>query len=169
MPTTEPVEGDDARVLALTRALLDEMGERYRDDPGEIEPPHPDAAWLLLRDDAGHVVGCGAVQPLRTTLPDAPAEHGEIKRVYVDPAHRGRGHSRVLMDALVELARGLGYTWLQLETGTVQHEAVGLYRSSGWQPLPAYGQYAHDPRTVCFGLPLAPAAQAQGQTGVLGP
>ena len=55
------------------------------------------------------------------------------------------------MAALVDLARELGYTWLQLETGDVQPEAIGLYESSGWTRVPNYGQYEDDPRSLCFG------------------
>jgi hypothetical protein len=51
----------------------------------------------------------------------------------------------------------VGYTWLQLETGDVQPEAVGLYESSGWARVPNYGQYADDPRSICFGLSIVQA------------
>ena len=55
--------------------------------------------------------------------------------------------------AVFPLALGLMvYTWLQLETGDVQPEAIGLYQSSGWIRVPNYGQYEDDPRSICFGL-----------------
>ena len=107
---------------------------------------------MLLRDDDGTPLGSGAVQRLSKSKPDALADHGEIKRVYVVPEARGRGLSRLLMSALIDLARELGYTCLQLETGDVQPEAVGLYESSGWIRVPNYGQYESDPRSLCFGL-----------------
>jgi len=87
-------------------------------------------------------------------MPGGPDDHGETKRGYVVPAARGRGLSRLTMEALVELAREKGYTWLQLETGDVQPEAIGLYESSGWSRVPNYGQYEDDPRSICFGLRL---------------
>jgi GNAT superfamily N-acetyltransferase len=109
---------------------------------------------VLLRDDAGAAVACGAVQPLRKSVPEAPAEHGEVKRVYVVPDQRGRGYARPLMTALLALAVEQGYSYLQLETGTAQPEAIGLYERSGWTPIPNYGQYTDDPRSRCFALPL---------------
>ena len=152
MPTTERVPPDDPDVAAFVRALVDELFVRYGDDPDELAPTDDGAAWLLMRDDHGSAIGCGAVQPLRTSLPGAPEDHGEIKRVFLAPQHRGHGHARPLMDALLVLAGELGYSYLQLETGTEQPEAVGLYERSGWTRVPNYGQYVDDPRSLCFGL-----------------
>jgi GNAT superfamily N-acetyltransferase len=61
----------------------------------------------------------------------------------------------VLLAALVAHARSHGMTRLQLETGTEQPEAVGLYESEGWQPVPPFGHYADDPRTRCYALDLS--------------
>jgi ribosomal protein S18 acetylase RimI-like enzyme len=38
-----------------------------------------------------------------------------------------------------------------LETGLSQPEAIGLYTSSGYQPVPKYGHYACAPSSRCFG------------------
>ncbi len=155
MPTFEPVPPDDPDVLRLVDAMLREMAERYDDeDPGTIARTDPAARWLAVRDDDGTVIGCGAVQPLRKSKPDAAPDHGEIKRVYLVPTARGRGLSRPLMDALISLARDNGYAYLQLETGTAQPEAVALYERSGWHRVPNYGQYVDDPRSICFGMSL---------------
>ncbi len=154
VPSVTRVAADDPDVGRFSAALLREMAERYGGDPDEIAGTAPGAEWVLLRDDDGTPLGCGALQPLRKSIPGAAADHGEVKRVYVDPAARGRGLSRPLMDALLVLAAELGYTWLQLETGTEQPEAVGLYERSGWRRVANYGQYVDDPRSVCFGLPV---------------
>ncbi len=147
-------EGDDPDVERLVAALLLELAERYDDDSDTIAPTDLGARWVLVVDGDGVRVGTGAVQRLAKSLPGSPDDHGEIKRVYVVPAARGRGLSRLLMDELVTLARDEGYTWLQLETGDVQPEAISLYESSGWHRVPNYGQYEDDPRSMCFGLRL---------------
>jgi len=41
-----------------------------------------------------------------------------------------------------------------LETGAPQPEAVALYRSSGYVPIPPFGHYAGSPLSVCLGKPL---------------
>jgi putative acetyltransferase len=39
---------------------------------------------------------------------------------------------------------------VRLETGVHQHEALGLYRSAGFEEIRRYGPYADDELSVCF-------------------
>ena len=94
-------------------------------------------------------VGCGAVR-----LVDA--ETGELKRMYVSPAERGRGLGRLLVAELEAEARTLGARRLVLETGTRQHAALALYHAAGFRPIPLYGEYLLSPGTsVCLGKELS--------------
>lgn len=83
----------------------------------------------------------------------APAA-AEVKRLFIRPAHRRRGFSRVLMGAVEEVARREGATRIILETGTEQPEAVSLYRGIGYGRIPPYGEFSHDPRSLCFAKDL---------------
>jgi putative acetyltransferase len=138
-------------VQQLISAMGAELDARYGGDDGlspaeahEFEPP---GVFLLLERD-GEPVACGG---LRVVGPGV----GEVKRMYVAPTARRQGLSRVLLAALVDHARTTGLERLLLETGTEQPEAVALYESTGWTPVEAYGHYAHDPRTRCYGLSLS--------------
>jgi len=144
-----PVRYDEEH--PLVRALSAEMAERYGDgdashpaDPAGFGPPH--GVFLVAAVD-GEEVACGGV---RLLLPGI----GEVKRMYVAPAHRNRGLARALLKALVEHARvaGLGELWL--ETGTAQPEAITLYLSEGFVPVPPYGQYRDHPDSRCYALRL---------------
>ena len=141
---------DHPDVVALIAAMGHELDLRYGD--GGLSPAtaedflHPGV--LLVADLDGVPVGCGGIRPYG-------AGAGEVKRMYVDPAARGKGVARTLLGALVAHAREVGMQRLALETGTEQPEAVGLYESEGWTRIPAFGHYAHDPRTRCYGLDLA--------------
>jgi putative acetyltransferase len=73
---------------------------------------------------------------------------GEIKRMYVVPAMRGRKLGRLLLNALEEHARGDALPCLRLETGTRQPEAIGLYRSAGYCEIPPFGSYKPDPLSI---------------------
>ncbi len=59
--------------------------------------------WVAVRhdDDAGTVVGCGALHVLWADL-------GEVRTVAVDPALLGHGVGHAVVDALLQVARGLG-------------------------------------------------------------
>ena len=154
MPTCHRVEGDHPDIAALTRAVVREYAVRYDDPHDDIAPTAADSAWVLVRDDDGSAVACGAVQPWSHTVADAPAGVGEVKRMYVVPGARGRGLSRVVLDELVAIAREQGLTALVLETGTEQPEAIGLYTAYGFTPTDVFGPYADDPRSRCFRLDL---------------
>jgi putative acetyltransferase len=78
------------------------------------------------------------------------AETAEIRRMYVVPERRGASFSRRMLEALEDEARSLGYRRVRLETGVHQHEALGLYRSTGFEEIPRYGPYEDDELSVCF-------------------
>ena len=155
MPTCRPVPASDPAIATLTAELIAEYAVRYDDPDDEIAPTAPDSSWLIVVDDDDTVVGCGAVQSWSHTVPDAPTSVGELKRMYVHPSARGRGLSRLLLDALVVVARERGLKALVLETGTEQPEAIGLYTSYGFTPTEVWGSYSDDPRSRCFRLDLS--------------
>ncbi len=77
-------------------------------------------------------------------------ETAEIRRMYVAPPNRTRGIGRALLDALLTAARELSYTRVRLETGNRQPEALGLYRSAGFEPIPCRGPYETNERSICL-------------------
>jgi ribosomal protein S18 acetylase RimI-like enzyme len=65
---------------------------------------------------------------------------------------------------LAELERTAAAAGLQrvvLETGTEQPEAIALYTSAGYAPMPAFGAYASSPTSRYYAKPLvgAPATR----------
>ena len=68
-------------------------------------------------------------------MPDGACE---IKRMYVVPDERGKGLARVLLHALEDAARGLGYQIARLDTGPRQPHAQGLYENEGYRTVPNF-------------------------------
>lgn len=166
MTTVLPVPDDDPRLAGLATAGQQEVALRYAENPehGFAQPPlSPATIWLLLLGDEGAALGCVAVQPVSHTLPGAADDVGEVKRLYVDPAARGRGHSRTLMTEAEQVAGRAGYRALQLETGLRQPEAIALYRNLGYEQIDPYGHYRDSPESVCFHKTLPPAAAASAK------
>ena len=113
-------------------------------DPAEFDPPDGRFYVARLGPDA---VGCAG---LRRHDPVT----AEIKRMYVRRTHRRRGLARQLLAAVEAAARDAGYRRMVLESGTEQPEALALYASSGYTPIPNFGHYACAPSSRCFGRDL---------------
>jgi putative acetyltransferase len=135
-----------AEAAALISALDRDLSSRY---PGAnihgIDAASFRAAGgvFLIGHLEGIPVACGALRPM-----DASAV--EVKRMYVHDTHRGHGFGRAMLAALEEIASERGYRVIRLETGDGQPEAIALYESDGYQPIPCYGDYAQDPHSRCF-------------------
>ena len=135
-----------ADAVRLLDRLTADLGQRYGDDGnGNFRPEDvgiPGGAFLIARLD-GVPVGCGALRPFAPGI-------GEIKRMYVEPSHRGKGIARRVLADLERRAAAFGYLSVRLETGTLQQEALCLYESSGYHRIECYGYHKEDPRSICF-------------------
>jgi GNAT superfamily N-acetyltransferase len=131
----EPLPADASPAADLVAAMVAEMATIYGpiDRPGmpsatpaDFAPPH--GTFLVGFDDSGSPVCAGGVKRLDD-------ETAEIKRMYVVPTARGRGHARVLLGALEAAARDLGYRVARLDTGPQQPHAQAMYESAGYGPI----------------------------------
>jgi len=135
-----------ASLDAELSALYPEPGaNHFQLDPEEIA----DGRGTFLVVYRGETpVGCGALRLL-------DAETAELKRMYVSRPARGKGLGRRILAALEAEARALGVRRLVLETGVRQAAALALYRSTGFHPIPLFGEYCLSPETsVCLGKDL---------------
>lgn len=96
--------------------------------PGAYGPPTGRLRLALLD---GKAVGCIAIRALE-------GEICEMKRLYVQPAHRRRGIGRMLAEAGVQDARELGYQSIRLDTVPTMAAATELYRSLGFVEIEPY-------------------------------
>lgn len=101
------------------------------------------------------LAGCGAVK--RRVDEQSGLAYGEIKRVFVHPAQRGRGLSRLLMQALEQDLIERGIQLARLETGRRQPEALALYASLGYQRCTPFGGHVADETGVFMEKTLASA------------
>jgi len=89
-----------------------------------------------------------------------PERIGEVKRLFVAPAARGRELGALLMGELERIARGHGLSLLRLDTRHDLVESRRLYAALGYDEVPAFndGQYAQH----WLSKPLASSPLAQG-------
>jgi putative acetyltransferase len=62
----------------------------------------------------------------------------ELRKMYLHPSYRGRGHGKALLKYALEKARELRFHRVELETASVLKEAIRLYESFGFQAFTAH-------------------------------
>ena len=126
-------------------------GYEFDDDPGRVDL---DASWRFLSGSAywgrwrseadvtqqirsaWRVVGCyettsGAMVGFARAVSDGVGL-AYLADVYVEPAHRGRGLGKRLVETMISAGPGAGFRWL-LHTD----DAHGLYAQFGFRPADA--------------------------------
>lgn len=74
----------------------------------------------------------------------------EIKRIYIEQAHRSLGLGKELLFRLEARARIQGFRFAILETGQQCKEAIGLYQKMGYKVIPNYAQYKDMKESICM-------------------
>ena len=88
-------------------------------------------------------VGCGAIKPYSD-------QTAEVKRMFVKLENRGKGVAGKILAELETWAKELNFVECILETGFKQPEAIALYKKSGYEIIPNYGQYVGVENSVCM-------------------
>ena len=146
--------------LRLIEEVQAEYVQRYggRDaTPLEQAMFDPPAGSFFVGYVAGEAVATGAWRRTDVSAFGATSV-AEIKRMYVVPRLRGVGLARLMLAHLEATAAEAGFEALVLETGNRQPEAIALYESSGYVPVPGFGYYRDEPLSRCFGKPIPPDA-----------
>lgn len=148
---TTPEFVDMSRELIREYATMPHVIGRWMDPgaeidnlPGDYAPPR--GTILLAMDDA-KAVGCGCIRPF-----DEPGSC-EMKRLYVQPAARGRGIGEILVRALMHEAIAMRYVTMKLDTASDLDAARALYKRLGFREIPRYGSNVPD-ISICYELDL---------------
>ena len=150
---------DDPDSVRFVEAVQEFYRERYGGadrtpvDPAEFAPPR---GLFLLGSLGGVPVCCGGWRR-RGTGDIGPYDVGvlapgdaEVKRMWVDPAHRRRGLARRMLAELERTAAVAGCRRAVLETGDRQPEATAFYQRLGYREMPRFGVYREEPGSRCF-------------------
>ena len=138
-PLTSP--GAMACMQAYFAELSDRFGQTFDPrpvdpDPAAMRPPR----GIFLIAGGNPPLGCVG---LRREAEGLPPGMGEVKRLWVAPAARGKGLARHLMRAVEAAARDMGLTHLRLEASRHLPEAQTLYLRDGWTEIPRYNSNPH--------------------------
>ena len=89
------------------------------------------------------LVACGAFKEFNE-------DSVEIKRMFVQPAFRGKGIASKALKVLEDWAKELNYSYAVLETGLRQPEAIALYKKNNYTVIDNYAPYEYMDNSVCF-------------------
>ena len=87
--------------------------------------------------------GCGCFKPFDSNVV-------ELKRMFVEDKFRGKGLGNTILLELEKWAKELNFSSIILETGTVQKEAITLYKKNGFIVIPNFDPYIGNELSICF-------------------
>ena len=128
-------------IQQLDLELWNELNENQAMYDGFNKVPGIPTAVLVYEKD--QPVGCGCFKET--------GEHTvEIKRMFVQKAHRGKGVSKIILTELEKWAKENGSANVLLETSIHFATARKLYQTSGYNIIPNYGPYSGLKESVCM-------------------
>ena len=148
---------DQPEVVALLDALDSYLASLYPPEANYIlgvqELLAPEVSFFVAREGA-RIVGTGAVRRMPAEPATGGVAYGEVKRMYVDPAQRGRRLGVHLLQAIEQDLRDSGQALALLETGSDQTEAVRLYERAGYTQRGPFGGYPDNGLSLFYGKRL---------------
>ncbi|QDW61288.1 GNAT family N-acetyltransferase [Oerskovia sp. KBS0722] len=160
--TEHPVHAPESQAILFR--YYTEVSDRFY---GHATPPDDLAAGFAAQDSTGlaapggafHLawadgadgpvaVGCAGVELAR----DAVEPTAELRRVFVEPAFRGRGVASALLEAAEAAARDLGAVVVRLDTRHDLVEALALYARRGYVDVPAFNEDRYAQRWLALRL-----------------
>jgi GNAT superfamily N-acetyltransferase len=123
-------DADEAEPHGVARA--DILRLFHADSPAvEIARYRGPGARLFVARCDGAPAGCVAFDRFAPQV-------AELHRFFVDPALRGRGAGRALLERAILEAAAAGNTTLLAQTATFMTSAAALYRALGFLPCPPF-------------------------------
>ncbi|RYY30043.1 MAG: N-acetyltransferase [Chitinophagaceae bacterium] len=143
--TLTRTDSTNAAFVELVSLLDRDLAERDGADNSFYAQFNKVAAirYVIVASLEDKPIACGAIKAFSD-------ESMEVKRMFTLPDYRGKRIASLVLDALENWAKELGYRSCVLETGKRQPEAIALYRSKGYEIIPNYGQYIRVKNSICF-------------------
>jgi ribosomal protein S18 acetylase RimI-like enzyme len=89
---------------------------------------------IAVAVETGQAFGTALLVPFESSK-------AELKRLYVKSEMGARGVGREIVGVLIAVAKELGYRSVVLDVMPSRTAAIGLYRSFGFNPVPAFRNY----------------------------
>lgn len=138
---TNSNHSDFQKLTQLFDDYLVEIDGDEKDFFAQYNQIYIDHVILCYEDEIA--VGCGAFKEYEPTV-------AEIKRMFVLPEKRGKGIASTVLNGLEIWAKENGFQQAILETSNQLTNAISLYKKTGYEIIPNYGQYINVESSVCM-------------------
>lgn len=144
-PIIKRTTAADVDFNILIRALDHELWNELLEDQSTYDQYNkvPDLQTVVIAYYNAIPVACGCIKLFDSAT-------AEIKRMFVDKAHRGKGLSKLVLHELESWAKALGFSFCILETSIHFTVAINLYKTSGYHIIANYGPYEGLHESVCM-------------------
>lgn len=120
-------------IRQLVHQVMEEFGILGPDDQStrdleDIEANFKNGYFGLLKDSEQQIIATFALYPLSDTTV-------ELRKMYLLPEHRAKGLGKWMLQSLLQKAKDLGYSKIELQTASVLHAAIALYRKTGFDEV----------------------------------
>jgi len=136
----DPRDPQATALLAQSHALMRSLFPSESNHFLSIDQLCVPEVTFLVAAEAGQTLGCCALKTFDG--------YGEIKSMFIDPDHRGKGIADDLLRAVEAEARAQNLPLIRLETGDLLHAAHRVYQRHGFKPRGPFGDYIDDPRSI---------------------
>lgn len=132
---------DFQKLIALFDEYLADIDGEERDFFAFHNNKYLEHALVCYENEVA--VGCGGFKEFDATT-------AEIKRMFVHPDLRGKGIASLILSGIESWAKEFGFTSFILETSPKLTNAIALYKKTGYQLIPNYGQYIGVENSICM-------------------
>jgi len=111
---------------------IDLSFQHFEEELGALKQMYakPSGGIILCREE-NEFIACVAIRKISGDI-------GELKRMFVQPAHRKKGIGEALIKKAIELAHHCNYKYIRLDTLNYMQSAIDLYLKHGFKETDAY-------------------------------
>ena len=136
---------DDKDFQQLIRQLDNELWSELQEDLATYDQynkvPGLDTVIVIYENEKPVAIGC---------FKKYSDDMVEIKRMFVEKEHRGKGLSKLVLKELEKWAEESGFRYAILETSVHFKTTRSLYKNAGYKIIENYDQYKGLDESICM-------------------
>lgn len=146
MITIKRTNSDNLNFQKLVQALDLDLVDYYKEEKGfyaKLNTIESIKYAVVAYDENNRPIGCGGIKAFSE-------DEVEIKRMYVSLDFRGTGVATLVLKALEDWSKDLGFKKCILETLKKKAYAIRFYEKNKYEIIPNFGDYKSATNSLCL-------------------